>query len=44
MIPIGKRRYSYVFSADPQIGYDFTITASDVNNHKKSESGSILFN
>ncbi len=43
MTRIGKNRYSYVFSAEPQREYDFTITAFDVNNHKINLSGSILF-
>ncbi len=37
-----KNEYSYIFSADTQTEYAFTIIASDVNNHEESFSGSIL--
>ena len=31
---VGENKYKYIFYADPQEDYDFTITASDVNNNK----------
>ena len=31
---IGKNRYAYVFPANPQQKYDYSISVSDVNNHK----------
>ncbi len=41
MTRIGKNRYSYIFSGDPQRRYDYTITASDINNREASLSKSI---
>jgi len=41
MTRTGNNEYSYVFSADPLRKYDYTITASDINNREASLSKSI---